>query len=475
MDLSLNAHESIHKRRLTDYSSTRRLIDASRRLYQGPARMPFDEELYREHRVKRGLRNEDGSGVVAGLTSISNVHGYRYENGALVPEEGELLIRGYNIRDLISRAQQEDRFGYSELAFLLLAGELPTREELLFTDARIAELRTLNSQYISEFPIAAKSNSIMNALQRAVLLLYAFDEDPDTITPEHEVDVALSLMARLPRIAAIAHTVRCAELAGTTPRIPAPNDAYSTAESLLQVLRGGDDFTHEEAMLLDVMLMLHAEHGGGNNSTFATRVLSSSATDPYSAYAAAIGSLKGPRHGGANAKVMAMHEDIRANVVFWEDDHEVARYLARILRGEAFDGTGLIYGMGHAVYTLSDPRAQICRAYARDLAHAKGLGAEFELIERIERLAPQVVERVCRTTKPICANIDLYTGFIYQMLGVPETLYTPLFAVARMAGWAAHRMEELFCANRIIRPAYASVMRANTYVPLSQRHAKEQP
>ncbi len=345
----------------------------------------------------------------------------------------------------------------------------------------------------------------MNALQRAVLLLYAFDADPDNITPEHELDVAISLLSRLPRLAAFAQTFHSAHLSGKRASVPIPEAGFSTAEAILQILRGEDGYTREEAMLLDVMLMLHAEHGGGNNSTFACRVLSSSgtdaysayaaaigslkgprhgganakvmamhediranvgdwenedelATDAYSAYAAAIGSLKGPRHGGANAKVMAMHEDIRANVGDWENEDELAAYLEKILRRQAFDGSGLIYGMGHAVYTLSDPRAVLCKRYARGLANAKGMGAEFELIERIEKLAPQVMVDVRGTTKPICANIDLYTGFIYKMLGIPEAMFTPLFAVARTAGWAAHRMEELICAHRIIRPAYRSVL-----------------
>ena len=262
---------------------------------------------------------------------------------------------------------------------------------------------------------------------------------------------------------------RVAQREGRMPQIPQPSPDLSTAESVLQVLRGGNDFTHDEAMLLDVMMMLHAEHGGGNNSTFACRVLSSSATDPYSAYAAAIGSLKGPRHGGANAKVVAMHEDIRKHVSNWEDEDELAAYLTRILKREAFDGSGLIYGMGHAVYTLSDPRAELCRTYARSLAQKKGLGDEFALIERIEGLAPQLMHDVCGITKPICANIDLYTGFIYSMLGIPETLFTPMFAVSRMAGWAAHRMEELFCAHRIIRPGYQSVLDDVTYLPINER------
>jgi len=279
----------------------------------------------------------------------------------------------------------------------------------------------------------------------------------------------LSLLSRLPRIAAFAHTFRSAQASGSRPSVPIPEPGFSTAEAILQILRGEDGYTHEEAMLLDVMLMLHAEHGGGNNSTFACRVLSSSATDAYSAYAAAIGSLKGPRHGGANAKVVAMHEDVRAHVSDWENEDEVAAYLEKILRRQAFDRSGLIYGMGHAVYTLSDPRAVLCKRYARGLANAKGMGEEFELIERIEKLAPQVMADVRGTTKPICANIDLYTGFIYKMLGIPDTLFTPLFAVARTAGWAAHRTEELICAHRIIRPAYRSVLESGDYVPLAKR------
>lgn len=263
-------------------------------------------------------------------------------------------------------------------------------------------------------------------------------------------------------------------MSGKRAPVPIPEPGFSTAEAILQILRGEDGYTRAEAMLLDVMLMLHAEHGGGNNSTFACRVLSSSATDAYSAYASAIGSLKGPRHGGANAKVVAMHEDIRAHVTNWDDEDELAAYLEKILRRQAFDGSGLIYGMGHAVYTLSDPRAVLCKRYARGLAHAKGMGEEFELIERIEKLAPQVMADVRGTTKPICANIDLYTGFIYKMLGIPDTLFTPLFAVARTAGWAAHRMEELICAHRIIRPAYRSVLESGRYVPLAERKGRRE-
>ena len=455
-------------RLVLDYEASRQIDADSEQLYHGFPTEPYDENLFVEHNVKRGLRNADGSGVVAGLTRISDVHGYKKVDGRVIPDKGQLRLRGYQIDELVTNAQREDRFGYEEVAYLLLTGSLPTVNELKGFCERIGAFRHLSGDYLHEFPMTTPSRSIMNTLARAVLLLYRFDAEPDEISPEHEIDVAMAMLARLPRIAAFAHMTRVAKAEGQIPRIPQPDAKLSTAETVLQVLRRGDDFTHDEAMLLDVMLMLHAEHGGGNNSTFACRVLSSSATDPYSAYAAAIGSLKGPRHGGANAKVAEMHQDIREHVARWDNDDEVASYLEKILDKEAFDRTGLIYGMGHAVYTLSDPRAELCRKYARKLADAKGVGDEFSLIERIERLAPEVM-RDHGFTKPICANIDLYTGFIYQMLGIPDDLFTPMFAVARMAGWSAHRMEELFCAHRIIRPAYNPIMNDETYVPLSER------
>lgn len=456
-------------RLVIDYEASRQITPASERLYHGAVVRPLDEALFQEHDVKRGLRNADGSGVVAGLTLISNVHGYNKVDGVVVPDEGKLTIRGYDIEDLITNAQAEDRFGYEELAYLLLTGSLPTISELADFQERLGAYRHISEGYVSQFPITTVSSSIMNVLMRAVLLLYAFDADPDCITPEHEIDVAISLLSRLPRLAAMAHAFSAARQEGRRAQIPIPDVNLSTAETILQVLRGNGSYAHEEAMLLDVMLMLHAEHGGGNNSTFSCRVLSSSATDAYSAYAAAIGSLKGPRHGGANNKVRGEQADIAAHVKNWSNDDELASYLEKILRREAFDGSGLIYGMGHAVYTLSDPRAKLCKRYARSLADAKGLGDEFRLIESVERLAPEVMRSVLGTTKPICANIDLYSGFIYSMLGVPDTLVTPLFAVARTAGWGAHRMEELFGAHRIIRPAYVSVMNDMTYVPLSKR------
>lgn len=463
-------HPLIAERTTIDFAETREVSPATKRLYDGAVMVPYDEELFRSHDVKRGLRNADGSGVVAGLTRISDVHGYRRENGTLVPDEGKLTICGYNIEELVAHAQQEQRFGYEELVFLLLTGELPRQDELDATCARIASQRLLPMDYINEFPITTKSKSIMNVLARAVLMLYAFDETPDDISAPHEIDVALSLLARLPRIAAIAHSVRNAEFEGRRAHIPRPNPSYSMAETILQVLREGDNFTHDEAMLLDVMLMLHAEHGGGNNSSFTTHVLSSADTDPYSTYAAAFGSLKGHRHGGANHQVRAMQAEIKENVKNWEDDDEVAAYLAKIVNKQAYDGTGLVYGMGHAVYTLSDPRAVIGKRFAEQLAAGTEYEAELNLLKSIERLTPEVFAREKGSTKELCANVDMYSGFIYSMMGIPEDLFTPLFACARMAGWAAHRFEEIAAGKRIIRPAYKNTIRGTKpYVPIERR------
>ena len=314
-------------RLVIDYEASRQVSPESERLYHGAPSEPYDESLYKEHNVKRGLRNADGSGVVAGLTRICDVHGYNIVDGKLVPDEGKLTLRGYSIEDLIASAQDEDRFGYEEVAYLLITGALPNADELADFQARLGAYRHISEGYVAQFPITTVSSSIMNVLMRAVLLLYAFDAEPDNISPEHEIDVAVSMLSRLPRIAAMAHALAIARQQGRRALIPTPDPKLSTAETILQVLRGDDNFTHGEAMLLDVMLMLHAEHGGGNNSTFACRVLSSSATDAYSAYASAIGSLKGPRHGGANAKVVHMHEDIRSHVKNWDNDDEVAAYL----------------------------------------------------------------------------------------------------------------------------------------------------
>ena len=426
-------------------------------------------ELYERYDVKLGLRNADGSGVLVGLTTVSRVHGYKKVDGKVYPDEGSLMLRGYDMADLVAGAQAEGRFGYEEVAYLLIAGALPTEAQLDDFRARVGSRRQLPEGYLSIFPRMTYSPSIMNVLQRATLLLYAFDPTPDDTRPIHEVDVALSLLGRWPRVASVAHAAYVASQEDRKLLVPPAREDYSVAESILDVLRGDEGFTRDEALLLDVMLMLHAEHGGGNNSTFATRVLSSSGTDAYSAYAAALGSLKGPKHGGANYKAGEMIEDIAAHVEHWDSDDELSCYLAKILHREAFDRTGLIYGLGHAVYTVTDPRAEIVKQYAAKLAKEKGQSEKLELIKSVERLGPQVMRDVRGITKSISTNIDMYTGFVYEMLGIPQDLFTPIFAIARMAGWAAHRMEELYGSARIIRPAYNSIMDEQAYVPLADR------
>ncbi len=444
--------------------------DVSRQLYEGYGEVDkVPDSLYKELDVKRGLRNVDGSGVLVGLTTISNVHGYTKKDGVAHPDYGRLSLRGYDMGTLVSAAQDEERFGYEETAYLLLSGTLPNQAQLDDFYARLSSRRQLPEGFLHVFPRTNASHSIMNVLQRSTLLMYSFDKNPDDTSPVHEIDVAITLLSRLPRIAAIAQAAMTAAESNERLLIPPVREEYSTAESVLDVLRGKNGFTRDEALLLDVMLMLHAEHGGGNNSTFACRVLSSSGTDAYSAYSAAIGSLKGPKHGGANYKAGDMIADIEHNVRDWHNDDEVASYLARILRREVFDGAGLIYGMGHAVYTKSDPRAQIVKRYARKLAEQRGIVDELDLIESVERLAPEVMRDVRGIRKAVCANIDMYTGFVYSMLGVPQPMYTPIFAIARMAGWAAHRMEELYGAGRIIRPAYNSRISTMDYMPIASR------
>ena len=435
--------------------------------YDSVDRVP--DSLYEELDVKRGLRNADGSGVLVGLTTISNVHGYKKVGGTAVPDEGRLNLRGYDMGTLIDGAQREGRFGYEEVAYLLLSGRLPNEDQLSDFNARLESRRQLPEGFLHVFPRTNASHSIMNVLQRATLLMYSFDRKPDDTSPEHEIDVAITLLSRLPRVAAIAQSAMTAAESSEQLFVPPAPEGCSIAESVLDVLRDKNGFTRDEALLLDVMLMLHAEHGGGNNSTFACRVLSSSGTDAYSAYSAAIGSLKGPKHGGANFKVGEMIAHIEHHVRDWSDDEEILAYLGRILQREVFDKTGLIYGMGHAVYTKSDPRAQLVKRYARNLAEQRGIADELALIERIERLAPKAMHDVRGIRKAVCANIDMYTGFVYSMLGVPQELYTPIFAIARMAGWAAHRMEELYGAGRIIRPAYGSQIAMQDYVPLRHR------
>ena len=414
----------------------------------------IDPKYYEKFNVKRGLRNPDGSGVMAGVTNICNVHGYVINEGEKSPDEGKLVFRGYNINDLVSNVVAENRFGYEEIAYLLLGGKLPTEHQLENFRELLDNNRELPEGFFEDMILKAPSKNIMNKMSRAVLALYSYDDVPDNTEVKHEVDTAVSIIAKMPVIMVSAYHVKQRYYNHKSmfmhPLIP----GQSTAETILSMLRPDRQFTDEEAKLLDVMLMLHAEHGGGNNSTFTCRVLTSSGTDPYAAYSAAIGSLKGPRHGGANHKVIQMHQYIKDNVKNWDDEGEVADFLRKILRKEAGDGTGLIYGMGHAVYTLSDPRAVILKQNAAKMAIGSEFEAEYRLLEMIERLTPELFKEVKGDEKKMCANVDMYSGFVYKMLGIPEDLFTPLFAVSRMAGWCAHRFEESMTGKRIIRPAY---------------------
>lgn len=429
----------------------------------------IDPKLYDRYVVKRGLRNSDGTGVMAGLTNICNVHGYVVNEGEKSPIQGQLIFRGYNINDLVTNAQKEGRFGYEEIVYLLLMGDLPNRVELDAFREMMAENRPLPDNFFEDMILKAPSKNIMNKMARAILALYSYDDNPENRSPEYEMATAISIISKLPNIMVSAYQVkkRCydGESLFMHPLIP----THSTAEMILSALRPDRQFTEEEAKILDLLLMLHAEHGGGNNSTFACRVLTSSGTDPYSAYSAAIGSLKGPRHGGANLKVAAMHQCIKDNVQNWEDEGEIADFLTKILNKEAFDHTGLVYGMGHAVYTLSDPRAVILRENAKKMAENTEFEREYKLLEAVERLTPELFKKIKGSDKAMCANVDMYSGFVYSMLGIPEDLYTPMFAVSRMAGWCAHRFEELVTGKRIIRPAYKAISDEKKYIPLDER------
>ena len=432
----------------------------------------YDERYYDHFNVKRGLRNADGTGVVAGLTSVSNVHGYLTDEGVKIPDEGRLTLRGYDIAELVDAAVAEQRPGFEELAYLLWTGDLPERAQLERFSADIDAYRDLPYGFVNNLIMNYPSKNVMNMAARSVLMLYADDPDTelDTIDPAHEVQIATQVLSRLPRLCVLSYLAeRQRAVEGAAMYINPPKPGLSTAETVLHMLRHDMSWTPEEARMLDIMLMLHAEHGGGNNSTFTVRVLSSSGTDAYSAYAGGICSLKGPKHGGANIKVAAMLRDLADTVGEGADDGQVADYLRRVLRREAFDGTGLVYGMGHAVYTKSDPRARICKKYARKLAEGTEHEARFALIDAVERLAPQVFAEEKGSAKTICANIDMYSGLVYTMLGIPERLFTPLFAVSRIAGWVAHRFEELVEGRRIIRPAYKSIYERRAYVPMDAR------
>ena len=430
----------------------------------------IDPELYEKYDVKRGLRNADGTGVVAGITGIANVHGYVISDNEKLADKGSLRLRGYEIGDLLSVDDAGRRFNYEEIAYLLLMGDLPTKDQLDRFISVLDSQRELPDGFTASSIMRATPHDIMNALARSVLLLYSYDEHAEDRDIVHEIDTAISLISRLPRIMVLAYYAMRAQFHNESMIMHRFIPGQSTAETILSMLRPDRQFTREEARMLDIMLCLHAEHGGGNNSTFTTRVLTTADTDPYSAYAAAIGSLKGRKHGGANHQVRAMQREIKENVSDWENDGEVADYLAKIVRKEAYDRSGLVYGMGHAVYTMSDPRAAILKKFAAKMAEGTEYEAEFRLLETIERLSPEVILREKGTKKDMCANVDMYSGFVYTMLNIPEDLFTPLFACGRMAGWAAHRFEELVNGKRIIRPAYKTWRKGSRpYKPIDQR------
>lgn len=430
----------------------------------------IDPAYYEQYDVKRGLRNADGTGVVAGLTNIANVHGYVVSDNEKIADEGHLRYRGYDVYDLLGDQSAEHRFNFEEVSYLLLMGELPTREQLDRFIEVLDGQRELPDGFTASMIMRDTPPDIMNVLARTILLLYAYDPDAEDRSAHHEIHTAISLISRLPRIMVLTYYAKRARYNNESMIMHRFIPGQSTAETILSMLRPDRQFTLEEARMLDVMLCLHAEHGGGNNSTFTTRVLTSADTDPYSTYAGAIGSLKGWKHGGANHQVLAMQQEIKEHVADWSDEGQVADYLAKIVRKEAFDKTGLVYGMGHAVYTKSDPRAIICKQFAEGLAVGTEFEAEFNLLKSIERLAPEVILREKGTAKDMCANIDMYSGFVYSMMDIPEDLFTPLFACARMSGWAAHRFEEIVSGKRIIRPAYKSTRSGKRdYVTMDER------
>ncbi|MDE6092994.1 MAG: citrate synthase [Ruminococcus sp.] len=429
----------------------------------------IESNLYDKYHVKRGLRNSDGTGVVAGITNICNVHGYVLNEGEVESITGQLIYRGYNINDLVANVEAENRFGYEETVFLLLFGHLPTEKELSQFSLYISLRRDLPSGFVEDMILKAPSKNIMNKLSRSVLALYSYDEECENKELENEMRTAVSLIAKLPVIMTAAYQVKRRVFDNQSMIMHPINYEENTAQCILSLLRPDRQYTNDEAQMLDRLLMLQAEHGGGNNSTFTCRVLTSSGTDPYSAYSSAICSLKGSRHGGANLQVINMLDNFKANIKNWNDEGEVADYMRKVIRKEANDGSGLIYGMGHAVYTISDPRAVILKKKAFELAAGKEIEAEFRLLETIERLTPEIFAEVKGSTKDMCANVDMYSGLVYRMLGIPDELFTPLFAVARMAGWAAHRMEEILTGNRIIRPAYKAIAKEKEYIRLSER------
>lgn len=429
----------------------------------------IDTDLYTKYDVKRGLRDLNGKGVLAGLTNISDVCAKELIDGKEVPVDGRLYYRGYNVKDLVDGFTRDNRFGYEETTYLLLFGKLPTANELQEFCQILYGYRSLPTNFVRDIIMKAPSRDMMNTLARSVLTLYSYDDYEDDTSLPNVLRQCLQLISLFPQLAIYGYQAYHHYYNGKSLFIHHPRQDLSTAEHILYLLRANKKYTDLEAKILDIALILHMDHGGGNNSTFTTHVVTSSMTDTYSTIAAALGSLKGPRHGGANIKVVQMFEDMKHKVKNWESDDEVSCYLEKLLDKKAFDQAGLIYGVGHAIYSKSDPRAVIFKSYVEKLSEEKGLHNEFELYDRVERLAPQIISAKRQMYKGVSVNVDFYSGFVYKMLGLPMQLYTPIFAIARIAGWSAHRLEELVNNSKIIRPAYRPVCDYHDYVDLNNR------
>ena len=429
----------------------------------------IDPALYDKYEVKRGLRDLNGHGVLTGLTEVGEIEAYITKDGVSTPTEGHLYYRGYDLYDLVDGFIKDDRFGFEEVTYLLLFGKLPTKVELTNFNQILAKYRTLPTSFVRDIIMKAPSRDMMNTLARSVLTLYSYDESADDISIPNVLRQSLQLISLFPLLSVYGYRTYKHFHDGESLIIHTPDPNLSTAENILYTLRPDQKYTPLEAKILDIALIIHAEHGGGNNSTFTNHVVSSSGTDTYSTVAASLGSLKGPKHGGANIKVVQMFEDMKVNIKNWDDEDEVKDYLNKLLNKEAFDKSGLIYGMGHAVYSLSDPRAKILKSFVESLSEEKGMHKEFALYSAVERLAPEVISAKRKMYKGVSANVDFYSGFVYSMLGLPTELYTPIFAISRISGWSAHRIEELINAGKIIRPAYMNVAPHVPYTHINDR------
>lgn len=430
---------------------------------------PINPELYQKYEVKRGLRNANGTGVLVGLTRIGDVVGYEIKDGQKIAVPGRLIYRGYNVEDLVKDAEKNHQFGFEQCAYLLLFGELPTQANLQKFCDYLGECRTLPSNFTEDMIMKAPSNDIMNKIARGVLASYSYDDDPENRSVGNVIKQCIQLIARFSTLAAYGYQAKRRYYDNKSMFVHNPKPELYTAENFLRLIRSDKQYTRLEAETLDLALILHAEHGGGNNSSLTVHVVSSADTDTYSAIAAAVGSLKGRRHGGANIRVVEMMDDIKANVKDWSNENEVAEYIKKIATKQAFDRTGLVYGMGHAVYTISDPREVLLKEKARQLAVEKDCLAEFELYSTIEKVAPSIIQEVHHSDKKVCSNVDFYSGFVYTMLNIPRELFTPLFAISRIAGWSAHRIEEIVSGGRIYRPAYKNVSEERPYIPMLDR------